>query len=379
MKNQWKKLALAVGCSLLVLGQVPVTVHAEETVATQAEVKATLKTATDLEWDGKTISFNNPNSDEVFFSYKIYRDGATVGEQTGHAGHTVGQGKVYEDVSDFITESGEYTFEVRFIGSDYITLSDWSGEGQPYQYDDSKTKFPTPTVTVEADGTIKVSVDDQYALGTDYKLEYVLYANVYGGYMEAGRVTSDKDTYNFGIFNRDYPHFVKVKVKSLKVDMNDSDTTEYIPVNSVSSGTNNTSSSNNCNHDYEWVQVNPATATEDALEAYTCKHCGRVSEYMKAPNTAYAQFNKDAISAIDKAAANATVTLKTNMWVSFYDSVIDMMKKRPDVTVVVNYFYKGTRYVMTIPAGADLSALQASEGYYGFRYLDGFFPAQVEK
>ncbi|MDO4292480.1 MAG: hypothetical protein Q4C65_04520 [Eubacteriales bacterium] len=377
MKNQWKKLALAVGCSLLVLGQASTMAHAEEAVtAAQADVTESLQKATDLEWDGKTISFHNPNSEGVFFFYRIYRDGVQIKTAPGHAGYTVNQGKVCEDVDGFVTESGNYTFKVIFKSRDGSTESGWSEESQPYAYDDSKKKLPAPAVTVEADGTVKVSVDDQYAFGTDYELEYVLYAydGTTNSYVEVGR----NDTYNFD-YERSYPHFVTVKVKSLNGNMNDSEKTTYIAVNSISSGTDNISSADGCNHDYEWEQVNPATATEDALEAYTCKHCGRVSEYMKAPNTAYAQFNKDAISAIDKAAANATVTLKTNMWVSFYDSVIDMMKKRPDVTVVVNYFYKGTRYVMTIPAGADLSALQASEGYYGFRYLDGFFPAQAEK
>jgi len=40
------------------------------------------------------------------------------------------------------------------------------------------------------------------------------------------------------------------------------------------------------------------------------------------------------------------------------------------VSVTIDYLYHGVWYTVTIPAGADLDALEDSEGYYGFRYLD---------
>lgn len=43
-------------------------------------------------------------------------------------------------------------------------------------------------------------------------------------------------------------------------------------------------------------------------------------------------------------------------------TLIDTLKSRPDVTVVLNSFYKGTCYTLTIPAGADLGVLVDSKG-----------------
>lgn len=128
-----------------------------------------------------------------------------------------------------------------------------------------------------------------------------------------------------------------------------------------------------CRHEYEWAPEKDATTMENAQEVYQCKYCGRVKERMDVANSAYAKFNKDAVQTIDKASVNGTVTISTPLWVSFHKSVIETLKGRPDVTVVLNYRFKGERYTLTIPAGADLDVLEESEGYYGFRYLDTVF------
>lgn len=128
-----------------------------------------------------------------------------------------------------------------------------------------------------------------------------------------------------------------------------------------------------CNHVYEWRTEREATEIRNAEEVYECKFCGHVKARIEVVNSAYALFNKNAITSIDKAAAGAVVTIKTELWESFQKSVIETLKTRPDVTVVLHYRYKGIRYTLTIPAGADLSVLQESEGYYGFRYLDLIF------
>lgn len=128
-----------------------------------------------------------------------------------------------------------------------------------------------------------------------------------------------------------------------------------------------------CNHDFVWKPETEATATENARMVYECMYCGKVRERMDVANSAYAKFNRDAVTAIDKAAPGAAVTISTPLWISFHRSVIEVLKERPDVTVILNYRFKGERYTLTIPSGADLSLLEESEGYYGFRYLDGVF------
>lgn len=131
-----------------------------------------------------------------------------------------------------------------------------------------------------------------------------------------------------------------------------------------------------CKHEYEWVPEKAATTLENAWEVYQCKYCGRVKARMDVANSAYAEFNKNAVKEIDKAPVNGTVTVSTPLWVSFQKSVIETLKGRPDVTVVLNYRFKGERYTLTIPAGTDLDVLEESEGYYGFRYLDTIFAGQ---
>lgn len=126
-------------------------------------------------------------------------------------------------------------------------------------------------------------------------------------------------------------------------------------------------------HEYEWTESREASEDRDAEEVYQCKYCGDIKYRLEIPNSAYAKFNKDAVTSIDRASAGAEVKIKTNLWVSFRKEVIEALKERPDVTVTVDYLYQGIPYTVTIPAGADLDALEESEGYYGFRYLDRVF------
>lgn len=126
-------------------------------------------------------------------------------------------------------------------------------------------------------------------------------------------------------------------------------------------------------HEYEWVTVREATEDMDAEEVYRCKSCGDIKYRMQVPNSAYAQFNQNAITSIDRASLGAEVKIKTNLWVSFRSEVIETLKERTDVSVTIDYLYQGIWYTVTIPAGADLDALEESEGYYGFRYLDQVF------
>lgn len=81
------------------------------------------------------------------------------------------------------------------------------------------------------------------------------------------------------------------------------------------------SGSESCHHNFEWVTVQEATAIADAVLAYECTNCGRVTDYMKEPNSAFAQFNKESTASIETAQKDAAVTLDTDIWNSFQGSV----------------------------------------------------------
>lgn len=90
------------------------------------------------------------------------------------------------------------------------------------------------------------------------------------------------------------------------------------------------------------------------------------------PNSAYAAFLESAACAILNAQDEETV-VETERWLSFNQTVFDDMAQRPELTVRVRYRYKGKRYEVTVPAGAELSGLTDESGFCGFRYLDQVF------
>ena len=83
-------------------------------------------------------------------------------------------------------------------------------------------------------------------------------------------------------------------------------------------------------HSYSWVTVQEASAGQDGIEEYRCS-CGAVAE-------------------------------------------------RSDVTTIVTFEYNKTAYRLTIPAGADCSALLADEDYfYGYFYFAQLVGATIEE
>lgn len=118
--------------------------------------------------------------------------------------------------------------------------------------------------------------------------------------------------------------------------------------------------------------VREADAEHDALLAGQCGVCGGILSYSDVPNTAYAAFLRNAAETIQNAQPGE-VTITTRLWVSFDRKVLETIARRPDVSVTVNYRYKGEDYSVTVPAGADVSGLADENGFCGFRYLDGIF------
>lgn len=58
--------------------------------------------------------------------------------------------------------------------------------------------------------------------------------------------------------------------------------------------------------------------------------------------------------------------------------MMKLLADNADIRYEIHYRYKGKQYVLIIPAGADYSQLQDSNGYFGFRYLDSIFGGYEE-
>lgn len=124
-----------------------------------------------------------------------------------------------------------------------------------------------------------------------------------------------------------------------------------------------------CDHEYEWVEDEAATATTDAKLVYKCTKCGHIDMRMTEANSAYLKFNQDTEKKINEASSGATVKIDTTRWNSFYRSVIDKLAARTDVTLVIEYTDAGARHQITIPAGTDLTGFIDANGYTGFDFL----------
>lgn len=144
-----------------------------------------------------------------------------------------------------------------------------------------------------------------------------------------------------------------------------------------------------CEHSFSWVEEQEATATEDAIYVNRCGNCGIVIGSRREPGTAAGKFQQEiqekissAVSAIEAgdngSAGTKTVVIDTGIWTCFNQKVLDELAKHPNVSLEIHYSYKNVRYVLVIPAGADLEAIRREDGFYGFRYLDSIFGGYQE-
>ncbi len=104
--------------------------------------------------------------------------------------------------------------------------------------------------------------------------------------------------------------------------------------------------------------------------------CGQQQSHVVVMGTAVNQFVKDTIAKLEKAPANGSITIDTEIWTCFNRAAIEALKNRQDVEVTVNFMYKGTKYTFTIPAGygeEQLDELPDENGYCGFMYLLSVF------
>lgn len=130
-------------------------------------------------------------------------------------------------------------------------------------------------------------------------------------------------------------------------------------------------------HSYSWVTVQEATTEQDGIEEYRCS-CGAVAERSVIP--ASQVFVKGLYGEIKNAPLNGTVTFDSGRLYTMSDYIVKKLAERSDVTTVVTFEYNKTAYRMTIPAGADYSALLADEDYfYGYFYFAQLVGATIEE
>lgn len=124
-----------------------------------------------------------------------------------------------------------------------------------------------------------------------------------------------------------------------------------------------------CSHESEYVVERQATAAMDAMLAYKCIKCGAVLKYMEVPNSAYATFLRETTDLILNAQSQEAI-ITTDRWMSFNRAVFEAMMNRPEITVIVNYQYKGETNTLIIPAGADVELFMDESGFGGFRHME---------
>jgi hypothetical protein len=149
---------------------------------------------------------------------------------------------------------------------------------------------------------------------------------------------------------------------------------------SAAVSTSNTATASHV-HNYEWVTVREATATEDGEMDYMCS-CGDVKE--RQTISKYTGATKEVNDALDAAKSGQTITLDTGDNCSFNRDTMDKIANdtQNNIKVVIKYIYKGVHYIMTIPAGSNPAAIRGcvdSNGYAGFRQIDKVFPGTVVK
>lgn len=122
-----------------------------------------------------------------------------------------------------------------------------------------------------------------------------------------------------------------------------------------------------CEHSFQWEVIQEPTRTKDGVDANRCRLCGFIEETQP---ISYLQYLvKLYLNTVKSAAQGAAVTFDGGNLTCISDKMLAANAERGDVTMNI-YFTSGEKqYLMTIPAGTDLSALLEDEedfyGYYG--------------
>ena len=133
-------------------------------------------------------------------------------------------------------------------------------------------------------------------------------------------------------------------------------------------------------HHFKWVAfMNESESAEGTID-YMCPECGKIWYFR--PISAYYAFQGDVARRIETAPENATVKVKTSVFINFNKQVMQALAERPDVSLYVSFLdqeYKGNRVSFVIPAGEDTVALLDENGYAGFLFLGGKYGLTMEQ
>lgn len=132
-------------------------------------------------------------------------------------------------------------------------------------------------------------------------------------------------------------------------------------------------------HKFRWIaKMNQSESAEGTMN-YMCSECGKIWYYKPIP--AYLAFSGETAYKIETAPQGALVKVKTSLFISFNNEVMEALAQRPDVSLYVSFLdqeYKGNRVSFTIPAGQDTMSLVDSNGYVGFLFLGGTYGLKME-
>ncbi|WP_026522922.1 hypothetical protein [Butyrivibrio sp. VCB2001] len=132
-------------------------------------------------------------------------------------------------------------------------------------------------------------------------------------------------------------------------------------------------------HHFKWIAIMNESESAEGTINYMCPECGKIWYFR--PISAYYAFQGDVARRIEMAPENATVKVKTSLFINFNKQVMQALEERPDVSLYVSFLdqeYKGNRVSFVIPAGEDTVSLLDENGYAGFLFLGGKYGLTME-
>lgn len=141
----------------------------------------------------------------------------------------------------------------------------------------------------------------------------------------------------------------------------------YFNATTVSPTTTSTVTAPPHSHSYEWVTTLEPTATTDGLCEYRCA-CGSVAASQPISYLTY--IVKQILSDIKNAPANGTVTVDYDGLRCLSKVMIEALKARPDVTLIVQFTEQDVTQSFIIPAG---QAPADGADWYGYYYLGALY------
>ena len=133
-------------------------------------------------------------------------------------------------------------------------------------------------------------------------------------------------------------------------------------------------------HQFKWIAIMNESESAEGTINYMCPECGKIWYFR--PISAYYAFQGDVARRIETAPENATVKVKTSVFINFNKQVMQALEERPDVSLYVSFLdgeYKGNRVSFVIPAGEDTVSLLDENGYAGFLFLGGKYGLTMEE